>query len=58
MPQEGETNSSEPPKYSGNIYGLFDDSASIWDPSASGGNSSLLPWATQSPPEHKDNTPN
>ena len=55
---EEETNSSEPPKFSGNIYGLFDGSGSIWDPAASSTNSSLLPWATQSPQEHKDNTPN
>lgn len=58
-PQEGETNSSsEPPKFSGNMYGLFDGPGSIWDPAASGSNSSLLPWATQSPLERKDSTPN
>ena len=59
-PRDGESNSSsEAPKFSGNMYGLFDGSGSIWDPAASSSNSSsLLAWATQSSSENKDNTPN
>jgi len=48
-------NSTEPPKFTGNMYGLFDGPGSIWDPAASSGNSNLLPWAT-SPSENKDNS--
>lgn len=60
-PHEGESSSSsEAPKFSGNMYGLFDGSGSIWDPAASGNNSSgsLFAWAMQSSSENKDNTPN
>ena len=54
-----DTNSTDPPKFTGNMYGLFDGPGSIWDPAADSGNSSLLPWATTpSPSENKDNSTN